>query len=63
MHMSLRLSGLPTDRRWKTSTPLIIDEVLATAILDCLLHDSHISNVEGRSYRRRDLERAMTQQS
>lgn len=35
------------------------DEVLATAILDRLLHRSHVLNIKGRSYRLRDLERAM----
>ena len=34
------------------------DEVLATAILDRLLHRSHVLNISGRSYRLRDLERA-----
>ena len=34
------------------------DEVLATAILDRLLHKSHVLNVKGRSYRLRDLEQA-----
>jgi len=38
------------------------DEVLATAILDRLLHNSHVLNVKGRSYRLRDLERAVAQQ-
>ena len=33
------------------------DEVLATAILDRLLHHSHVLNIKGRSYRLRDLER------
>jgi IstB-like ATP binding protein/Transposase len=32
------------------------DEVLTTAILDRLLHRSHVLNICGRSYRRRDLE-------
>ncbi len=35
------------------------DEVLATAILDRLLHNSHVLNVKGCSYRLRDLERAV----
>lgn len=35
------------------------DEVLATAILDRLLHRSHVLNIKGRSYRLRDLERAL----
>ena len=33
------------------------DEVLATAILDRLLHKSHVLNIKGRSYRLRELER------
>jgi DNA replication protein DnaC len=33
------------------------DEVLATAILDRLLHSSHVLNISGRSYRLRELER------
>ena len=36
------------------------DEVLATAILDRLLHHSHVLDIKGRSYRLRDLERAAT---
>lgn len=35
------------------------DEVLATAILDRLLHKSHVVNIKGRSYRLRDLERVL----
>jgi DNA replication protein DnaC len=35
------------------------DEILATAILDRLLHNSHVLNIKGRSYRLRDLERAV----
>jgi DNA replication protein DnaC len=35
------------------------DEVLATAVLDRLLHASHVLNVKGRSYRLRDLEESM----
>ena len=35
------------------------DEVLATAILDRLLHNSHVLDIKGRSYRLRDLERAV----
>lgn len=34
------------------------DEILATAILDRLLHRSHVLDILGRSYRLRDLERA-----
>lgn len=39
------------------------DEVLATAILDRLLHKSHVLDVKGRSYRLRDLEATATRQS
>lgn len=35
------------------------DEVLATAILDRLLHKAHVLNIKGRSYRLRDLEAAL----
>ena len=34
------------------------DEVLATAILDRLLHRAHILNIKGRSYRLRNIEDA-----
>ena len=34
------------------------DEILATAILDRLLHKSNVLNIKGRSYRLRDLEHA-----
>jgi len=33
------------------------DEVMATALLDRLLHRAHVINIKGRSYRLRDLER------
>lgn len=36
------------------------DESLAAAILDRLLHASHVLNIKGRSYRLRDLEATMT---
>lgn len=35
------------------------DEVLATAILDRLLHNSYVLGIKGRSFRLRDLERAV----
>lgn len=35
------------------------DEVMATAILDRLLHHSHVVNVTGRSYRLKDLEKRL----
>ena len=37
------------------------DEILATAILDRLLHRSHVINISGRSYRLRDLERMVAE--
>ena len=39
------------------------DEVLASAILDRLLHRSHVMNIKGRSYRLRDLEQAVVGRS
>ena len=35
------------------------DEVMATAVLDRLLHKSHVFSVRGSSYRLRDLERKL----
>lgn len=35
------------------------DEVMATALLDRLLHKCHVLNIKGRSYRLRDLERLL----
>jgi len=35
------------------------DEVMATALLDRLLHNCHVLNIKGRSYRLRDLERLL----
>jgi len=35
------------------------DEVLATAVLDRLLHKCHVLDIKGRSYRLRDLERTV----
>lgn len=37
------------------------DEILTTAILDRLLHHSHVLNIKGRSYRLRDLETAVNE--
>ena len=37
------------------------DEVMTTALLDRLLHRCHVFNIKGRSYRLRDLERALKQ--
>ena len=35
------------------------DDMLATAILDRLLHRAHVLNIKGRTYRLRDLEEAL----
>ena len=37
------------------------DPVVATALLDRLLHRAHVLNIRGRSYRLRDLEDALKQ--
>ena len=39
------------------------DEVLAGAILDRLLHSATVINIQGRSYRLRELEEKLNQQS
>lgn len=36
------------------------DEVLATVILERLLHHSQVINIKGRSYRLRDIEQTVT---
>ncbi len=41
---------------------LVDDEALATAIFDRLLHDSHVVNIKGRSYRLKDLEETIQAQ-
>jgi DNA replication protein DnaC len=63
-HRYQRGSILITTNKGIKDWPEILagDKVLATAILDRLLHNSHVLNVKGRSYRLRDLERAVTQQ-
>jgi DNA replication protein DnaC len=38
------------------------DEVLATAVLDRLLHRANLLNIKGRSYRLRDLEQVLSNQ-
>lgn len=39
------------------------DEVLTAAILDRLLHNAHVINIKGRSYRLRDLDHALGQKA
>jgi DNA replication protein DnaC len=50
-----------TTNKGITSWPEVLagDEVLAGAILDRLLHSATVLNIQGRSYRLRDLERSM----
>ena len=64
-HRYQRGSILITTNKGIRDWPEILagDEVLATAILDRLLHNSHVLDIKGRSYRLRDLEHAVTQQS
>jgi DNA replication protein DnaC len=52
--------GNTTNKRIRDwAEPLAGDEVLATAILDRLLHRAQVLNIKGRSYRMRDLEEAL----
>lgn len=62
-HRYQRGSILITTNKGIKDWPEILagDEVLATAILDRLLHNSHVLDIKGRSYRLRDLERAIVQ--
>lgn len=61
-HRYGRGSMLVTTNKGIKDWPEILagDEVLATAILDRLLHRSHVLNIKGRSYRLRELEQAVT---
>jgi DNA replication protein DnaC len=60
-----RGSILITTNKGIRDWPMILagDKVLATAILDRLLHNSHFPGITGRSYRLRDLERMVVQQT
>ena len=52
--------GITTNKRIRDWTELLAgDEVLATAILDRLLHRAHVLNIKGRSYRLRHFEEAL----
>jgi len=61
-HRYQRGSILITTNKGIKDWPEILagDEVLATAILDRLLHNSYVLDIKGRSYRLRDLDRAVT---
>ena len=60
-HRYGRGSILTTNKGIKDWPELLAGEaVLATAILDRLLHHSHVLNIKGRSYRLRDLEQAIS---
>jgi len=60
-HRYQRGSILITTNKGVKDWPEVLagDEVLATAILDRLLHNSHVLDIKGRSYRLRELERAI----
>ena len=64
-HRYQRGSILITTNKGIQDWPEILagDEVLATALLDRLLHNSYVLDIKGRSYRLRDLERAVAQRS
>jgi len=48
--------GITTNKSIRDWTELLAgDEVLATAILDRLLHRAHVLNIKVRSYRLRDI--------
>ena len=52
--------GITTNKSIRDWAELLAgDEVLATAILDRLLHRAHVLNFKGRGYRLRDLEEAL----
>ena len=63
-HRYQRGSILITTNKGIKDWPEILagDEVLATAILDRLLHNSYVLDIKGRSYRLRDLEHAVIHQ-
>lgn len=57
-HRYLRGSTILTTNKSVKDWPDILagDEVMTTAILDRLLHKSHVLNIKGRSYRLKDLD-------
>lgn len=59
-HRYLKGAILITTNKGIEASPEILagDEVLATAILDRLLHHGHVLDIKGRSYRLRELESA-----
>jgi DNA replication protein DnaC len=56
-----RRAGIAASRQ-PQEPPRLLDEVVATAILDRLLHKAHVLNIKGRSYRLRDLEQSLSGQ-
>ena len=52
-------SSLITSNRSIREWPEMLagDEALATAILDCLLHHCHVVQIDGRSFRLREIEK------
>ena len=61
-HRDRRGSILITTNKGIKDWPEILagDEVLATAILDRLLHNSYVLDIKGRSFRLRELEAQVT---
>jgi DNA replication protein DnaC len=55
---SLALTSNKSVREWPEM--MAGDEVLATAVLDRLLHASHVLNIRGPSYRLKDLDESLT---
>lgn len=62
-HRYLRGATIITTNKSIKDWPEILadDEVMTTAILDRLLHKSHVLNIKGRSYRLKDLEQLLEQ--
>jgi DNA replication protein DnaC len=60
-----RASTLITSNKGVRDWPEMLagDEVITAAILDRLLHDSHVLNIRGRSYRLKDLDASLKGQS
>lgn len=60
-HRYLRGSTILTTNKSVKDWPEVLagDEVMTTAILDRLLHKSHVFNIKGRSYRLKDLDQIL----
>ena len=60
-HRYLRGSTILTTNKSIKDWPEVLagDEVMTTAVLDRLLHKSHVFNIKGRSYRLKDLDQIL----